>query len=108
MDKLEEFVKLTGKTEAEQLPTINQHYKDTAKLVDIFNTHLGGVKKRHRIARPELAIFWHSIKMVATNAWVLWLELNFDHHKKGADTTLPAFLEALANELLEVPTETGQ
>ncbi|PRP80809.1 hypothetical protein PROFUN_11224 [Planoprotostelium fungivorum] len=73
-EKLRRFLHDTGTVKDNELPTVNQLYKDTAKLVDTFNATLGTVSFGHRSDRWQIAFFRHTIKIVAANAWVLYLD----------------------------------
>jgi hypothetical protein len=100
MRKLRQFLKDTGKVEDNEMPPVNLHYKDTAKLVDTFNSILGRIVYPHRCDRDQIALLMHCLKLTVVNAWVLWCDLNNYHKTEDNEADIIKFIEEVSAGLL--------
>ncbi|PRP80452.1 hypothetical protein PROFUN_11907 [Planoprotostelium fungivorum] len=98
---LDIFLRDTKKVKGGDLPSVNAPDDEICKMVDTFNAKLGSLKFQHQCWNWDSAIFCYVIKMLAVQAWTLWLKATFNGNINPLERTIEHFIIQLRTKLLE-------
>ncbi len=100
-EQIQQYLQPTLKVADSERPAIIQWYADTYKGVDRFDQYMGYIPYQYKCYSPNLVLYLGMLRMIVTNAWMLYTTSRNDQDIDRPELSLKTFTKTISEHLID-------